>query len=112
MGSPVLQGADALHPAEALGKVAQGGKTQNLGDEGQGVVRLPEEKAALLNAAGDQVVDGGHAELPAEGVGQVILVQVGQLGQLVQVQVLLEVIVDVPPDQVALPAGPGAGGLS
>ena len=76
------------------------------------MVRLPEEEAALLNAAGDQVVDGGDPELPAEGVGQVIFIQVGQLSQLVQAQVLLEVIVDVPPDQTALPAGPGVGGLS
>ena len=54
------------------------------------MVRFPEEEAALLNPAGDQVVDGGDAELPAEGVGQIVLVQVGQLSQLVQAQVFLD----------------------
>ena len=66
---PVFQRADALHPAKALGKVAQGGKAKNLRNKRAGVVGLPKKKTALLNAAGDEVVDRRGAEFPAEGVG-------------------------------------------
>ena len=45
---PVLHGADALYPPEALGEIAQGGEAQDFGDEGEGVVRLPQEEPALL----------------------------------------------------------------
>ena len=30
----VFRGADSLHTAETLGKIAQGGKPQNFGDDG------------------------------------------------------------------------------
>ena len=108
---PILQGADALHPAKALGEVTQGGKAQDLGDEREGMVCLPEKKTAFFKSAGDQAVNGRHAELPAEGVGQIILVQVRQLSQLLQVQVFLKMLVDITPDQAALQTGPGIGGL-
>ena len=108
----VLQGTDPFHPPETLGKIAKGGEAQNLGNEGKGVVRFPQKEAAFLDAAGDEVIDGGDPKLPPEGVGQVIFIEVGQLGQLVQAQVFLEVVVDIPPDQIALPAGPGVGGLA
>ena len=75
------------------------------------MVGLPQEKAALLNAAGDEVADGGGVELLPEGVGQMVFVDMQHLRQLVQGQVLLEVVVDIPPDQFKLPAGPGPGGF-
>ena len=76
------------------------------------MVRLTQEKAALLNPAGDEIADGGGAELPLKGVSQMVFVDVGHLRQLVQGEVFLEVVVDVPPDQVALPAGAGARRLA
>ena len=36
----------------------------------------------------------------------------GQAGQVVQIQVLLKVVVDVPADELALPAASGAGGIA
>ena len=80
----VLHRADALHPAEALGEVAQGGEPQHLGDQGQWVVGLPQEEPALRHAPGDQVADGGGVELLPEGVREVVLVDVQHLRQLVQ----------------------------
>lgn len=103
----VFHGADSLDPAEALGEIAQRGEAQNLGDEGEGVVCLPQEKAALFNTAGDQIADGRGAEFPAKGVGQVELVEMGQLGQLLQSQTLFEVVVNIPPDQITFPVRAG-----
>ena len=108
----VLHGGDALQTPEALGEVAQRGKSQDLRDLGDAVVRLPQKEAALLDTAGNEVADGGGAELLLKGVGQVVLVDVGHLRQLVQRQVFLKVVVDVAPDQVALPAGAGTGRLA
>ena len=49
----VFRGADPLHPMEGLGEVAQRGEAQNFGNQGQGVVGLSQEEAALLHPAGD-----------------------------------------------------------
>ena len=40
---------------------------------------------------------------------QIVFVDMGQGGQLVQRQVFLKMVVNVPPDQVALPAAPAVG---
>lgn len=69
------------------------------------MVGLPQEKAALLNAAGDEVADGGGVELLPEGVGQVVFVDMQHLRQLVQGQVFLEMVVDIPPRQVTVLTG-------
>ena len=88
----VLHGAHPLLAAEALGEVAQGGKAQDLGDLGQGVVGFGQEEAALLDAAGDEVADGRGVELLAEGMGEVVFIDVHQPGQLFQGEVFLEVV--------------------
>ena len=65
----VFRGTNSLCPAKALGKITQGGETQDLGDEGERMVGLPQQEPALLHPAGNKVVNRGGAELPAEGVG-------------------------------------------
>ena len=75
------------------------------------MVGLPQEESALLHPPGDEIINGRSVKLPAEGVGQVILVHMGQLSQLVQAQIFLKVVVDVPPHQGALPAALWACGI-
>ncbi len=109
MASPILDGTDALGLPEALGEVAERGEAQDLRDLRNAVVRLLEQEAALLDAPGDEVADGGGLKLLPEGVGEVVLVHVHHVRQLVQGQVLLEMVVNIPPHPLTVPAGPGPG---
>ena len=95
----VLHGAHSLQAAEALGEVAGGGEAQDLSDLGEGIVGVGEQKAALLGAPGNKVADGGDIILFAEGVDQVIFVDVGNGRQLVQGQILFKMVVNVAPDR-------------
>lgn len=79
-----------------------------MGNLAQGVVRIAEKLLAFGNSPGNQVVDGGDAVFLGEGVDQIIFVDVGDLGQHIQGQALLEVAVNIPPDGGALLAGAGA----
>src|SRR5699024_2237818 len=93
------------------GKIARGRKPQQLADLGQGVAGVAQQVFALLDAAAAQVGDGGDAVFFLEGVGQVIFVQVGHAGQLVQGDALPVVGVDVALDLGALPVLGSDGGL-
>lgn len=75
----VLHGADPLHPAKPPKEVTQEGKFPNPCNQGQGIVRLLKKGAALLNPAGDEAVDRGAAEFPAEGVNRVIFIAMRRL---------------------------------
>ena len=99
---PVFHGAGLLGPAEDLGEVAQGRKAQKLGDLGHGKICFCQQVFAFLDPAGDHVIDGGDPILPLEGVGEIIFIDVGLLGQLLQSQRFLEVQVDILPDGGAL----------
>ena len=98
----IFRGADPLGVAEALGEIAGGGEAQHGGDLGQAQVCLRQEPLALLDPAGDQIIDGGDAVFPLEGVGHVIFVDAGLLRQQVQGQILLIMLLDVLPDRGAL----------
>ena len=74
MLTTILHRAEPFHPAEALGEIAWGRKTQHLGNEGEIMIGLPQKEAALLHTAGDEIVNRGGTKLLAEGVGQIILV--------------------------------------
>ncbi len=56
-------------------------------------------------------MDGRFAEFPAKCMRQIIFIHVCQLRKLVQIQILLKMIVDIPAHQPALAADAGTGGL-
>ena len=55
---PVFHRANAFQLTETLGEVTGGGKTQHVGDLGQGVIGVRQQVAALLDAPSDQIIDG------------------------------------------------------
>ena len=94
----VLHGRGCLSSAEHLREVAQGGESQQLSNLGHREVGFCQKILAFLNPLCDHIVDGGSAVLPLEGMGQVVLVHMSILCQLLQSQCFLEMQVDVPFD--------------
>ena len=79
-----------------MGKVGRRAETHLLADLSQTKVGAGQQGLAFGNAAVEQVVDGRGVVLPLESVGKVVFVYVGDLGQLVQRDVLTEIFVNVP----------------
>ena len=90
----VFHGRNALGFAEDLGEVAQGGEAQELCDLGHGKIGLGQQVLAFFQAAEDQVIDGGDAVFPLEGVGEIVLVHMGFFCQEFQGQSLFEMQFD------------------
>ena len=97
VGFSVLCGADSLGIAEALGKIAGRGKTQNSGDLGQGQVCFSKKAFAFPDPAGDHIIDGRNTVFPFEGMGHVIFIDADFLGELIQCDVFFIVLIDIVP---------------
>ena len=109
---PIFQGRYVLCAVEDLGKVAEGGETQKLGDLGHGQVCFSQQVFAFLQASGDHIVDRGDAVLLLEGMGKVEFVHVCLFCQLIQREGFLEMVVDIPADSSTLVVAHGVLGFS
>ena len=107
----VFVGGQAFRLAEALRKVAGGGKSHQLADLRQAVTGVAQHIFALLNAAAVQVGDGRNAVRLLEGVGQVVFVDVGDLGKGIKGDILPVVVVQIPLDLHAFPVVRAGGFL-
>ncbi len=101
----VFHRAYALDPAKTLREVAGRRKPQHVGNLRQGGAGLGQQVQAFPDAAGEQVIDGGRAVFPAEGVGQVIFADMGHRSQIVKGQAFLKMIFNVAADDGAFFAG-------
>ena len=108
--NPVGHGTDPLNFPKTLRKIAGGRKTQHTGDLRQGDACLGEKVEALLNPAGEQIVDRGDSVFPAESVSQIIFADMSHRSQIVKSQIFFEVIFNVTPDNGAFSAGFAGGG--
>lgn len=108
---PILHGADRLEFTESLREIAGGGKAQDPGDLGQRQIGLAQKETAFVDPALELVVDRTDAKLLLEGMGQIVFVHMGDLCQMLQGQLLLEMGIDVPPDGGALAIGGREGVL-
>ena len=77
----VFHRADAFCFAEALGEIAWGGKTKDAGYLRKGKIRISKQPLAFLDPAGNHVTDGRNAISFLIYVRQIILVDIGFLGQ-------------------------------
>ncbi len=91
----IIHRAHSLNPAEALGKIAGGGEAKHAGDLGEGHAGLRQEVQALLNPAGQKIIDRRRAVFPAEGMDQIVFAYMGYGGQIVQGQAFFEMIIDI-----------------
>ena len=91
----VLIGSGAFDLTETFGKIGQRAEADLLGDLGQAEIGACKQRFGLGNAALHQVVDGGDLILVLERVGQVILVYVGNLRQLVQGNAFAVIFIDI-----------------
>ncbi len=101
----IIHRAHSLNPAEALGKIAGGGEAKHAGDLGEGHAGLRQEVQALLNPAGQKIIDRRRAVFPAEGMDQIVLAYMGYGGQIVQGQAFFEMIIDITAHYGAFLAG-------
>ena len=109
---PIFQGRYVLCAVEDLGKVAEGGETQKLGDLGHGQIGFSQQVFALFQTSRDHVIDGGDSVFPLEGMGKVEFVHVCLFCQLIQREGFLEMMVDIPADSSTLVVAHGVLGFS
>ena len=90
--------------SKALCQVALGGKSGQVGDGGNIVVRIFQKILAHFNAPAVQVVNRRDAVIPGEFVAEIVFVQMGQFCQGVQGNLLTVAGVQIALDLGALPA--------
>lgn len=104
----VLVGTHPCKFVEDLGKIGLGRKPNAGSDLGDGIICFRQQIPGLLKPSVDQIIDGRHSQVSAEGVGQIKLADVGGFCQGVKGDIPGIVGIQIAFDDGAFPWHPQA----